>query len=69
MDGARNVLAFAGSLAMDERGKDRDIHLITRDIIGVPQLRGDRRQIVMARRIGIVAATHHDPTQCQMDKV
>src|SRR5262245_3393248 len=38
-------------------------------MIGVPHLRRDRRKIVAASGLRIVAAIHHDATESQVDEV
>ena len=66
---ARNVLAFPGAVAMEQRGEDRDRVLLAGDVIRVPHLRRDRRQIVAVAGIGVVAAVHHHAAEREMDEV
>ena len=65
----RHVLPLAGAMAMDQRRDDAGGKLLAGDVIGVPDLRRDRRRVVFQVRIGIVAAVHHDPAQRQMDQI
>src|SRR6202171_2617428 len=53
MDRERDVLAFAAALAVDQRGDDPRRHLLAGDVIGVPDLRRDRRRVVFEIRIGV----------------
>ena len=48
VDRARDVLALARAPAKEQRGDDRERELLAGDVIGVPHLRRDRRQIVLA---------------------
>ena len=59
VDRHRDVLPLAAALAMDQRGDDPGRQLLAGDVIGVPDLRRDRRRVVFEVRVGIVAAIHH----------
>ena len=59
VDRARQALSLARPEAKEQRGEDREGELLAGDVEGVPHLGGDRRQIVLAARCGIVAAIHH----------
>ena len=65
----RNVLALAVAVAGDQGGDDAGGELLAGDVVGVPDLRRDRRRVVFQVRIGIVAAIHHDAAQREMDQV
>ena len=67
--GAGHVLALAGAVAVHERRQDRHAHLLAGDVIGVPHLRRDRRQVVLAARRRVVAAVHHHAAERQMNEV
>ena len=69
MDRARDVLAKPGRPTFDERREDADQKLLARDVIGVPDLRGDRREVVFVGRIWIVAAVHHHAAEREMHEV
>ena len=69
VDRHRDILPLAAALAMDQRGDDAGRQLLAGDVIGMPDLRRDRRRVVFEVGVGIVAAIHHDPAECQMDQV
>ncbi len=69
VDRERDVLPLAAALAVDQRGDDPGCQLLAGDVIGVPDLRRDRRRVVFEIRIGIVAAIHHRPAQGEVDQV
>ena len=69
MDCARDVLAKPGRSTFDERGEDADQKLLARDVIGVPDLRGDRREVVFVGRVWIIAAVHHHAAKREMHEV
>ena len=69
MHRAGEVLAFAGVQPVQQRGEDADHQLLAGDVVGVPELRRDRRQVVALRRVRIVAAVHHDPAEGEMHQV
>ncbi len=69
VDRDRHVLALATALAMDQRGDDPGRHLLAGDVIGVPDLRRDRRRVVFEIGVGVVAAIHHRPAQGEVDEV
>ena len=65
----RNVLALAGAMTGDQGGDDAGGKLLAGDMVGVPDLRRDRRRVVLQIRIGIVTAIHHHPAKRQVDQV
>ena len=65
----RHVLPLPAAMAVDQRGDDAGGKLLAGDVIGVPDLRRDRRRVVFQVGIGIVAAVHHDPAEREMDQV
>src|ERR1700684_1927734 len=69
MDRAGDVLAKAGSPTFDERREDADQKLLARYVIGVPDLRGDRWEIVFVGRVWIIAAVHHHAAKREMHEV
>ena len=69
VDRHRDVLPFAAALAVDQRGDDAGRQLLAGDVIGVPDLRRDRRRVVFEVRVGVVAAIHHHPAEREMDQV
>ena len=69
MDCARDVLAKPGRSTFDERGEDADQKLLARYVIGVPDLRGDRREVVFVGRVWIIAAIHHHAAEREMHEV
>ena len=66
---ARQLLALARPPAIEQRGDDGEGELLAGDVIGVPHLRRDRRQIVLAAGGRIVAAIHHDAAQREVHQV
>ncbi len=66
---ARDELAFARAEAIEQRSDEREGKLLAGDVIRVPHLRRDRRQVVLAARIGVVAAIHHDAAEREMNQV
>ena len=69
VDGARQVLPLPRAPAKEQRGDDRHGELLPGDVVGVPHLGGDRRQIVLPVGGRIVAAIHHDAPQRQVYQV
>ena len=65
----RHVLPLAAAMAMDQCGDDAGRELLAGDVIGVPDLRRDRRRVVFQIGIGIVAAVHHDPAERKVDQI
>ena len=65
----RDVLALAAAFAVDQRGDDAGRQLLAGDVIGVPDLRRDRRRVVFEVGVGVVAAIHHDAAEREMDEV
>ncbi len=56
-------------LAVDQRGDDAGRQLLAGDVIGVPDLRRDRRRVVFEVGVGVVAAIHHHAAEREMDEV
>ena len=56
-------------LAVDQRRDDIHADLFARDVVRVPHLRRDRRRVVPAVRLGVVAAVHHRPAQREMGQI
>ena len=54
--------------AVDQRGDDPGRQLLAGDVIGVPDLRRDRRRVVFEVRVRVVAAIHHDPAEREMNR-
>ena len=69
VDGARQVLSLPGAPAKEQRRDDGHGELLPGDVVGMPHLRGDRRQIVLPVGGRIVAAIHHDAPQRQVHQV
>src|ERR1700727_610231 len=69
MDCTRDILAKSGSPTFNKRGEDADQKLLARDVIGVPDLRDDRREVVFVGRIWIIAAIHHHAAKREMHEV
>ena len=65
----RHVLPLPAAMAVDQRRDDAGGKLLAGDVVGVPDLRRDRRRVVFQIRIGIVAAVHHDPAKREVDQV
>ena len=65
----RHVLALAVAMAGDQGGDDAGGELLAGDVVGVPDLRRDRRRVVFPARRRIVAAVHHHPAEREMDQV
>jgi hypothetical protein len=69
VDRQRDVLPLAAALAVNESGDDAGRHLLAGNVIGVPDLRCDRRRVVFEIGVGVVAAIHHRPAEREMDQV
>ena len=69
MDRTRNVLAKPGCLTFKESGEDADQKLLARYVVGMPDLRGNRREVVFVRRVWIIAAVHHHAAEREMHEV
>ena len=69
VNGARHPLPLPRTPAEQQGGDDRQRELLAGDVVGVPHLRGDRRQIVRAAGRRIVAAVHHHAAERQVDQV
>lgn len=69
MDCAGDILAKSGRPTFDERREDADQKLLARNVIGVPDLRRDRREVVLIGRVWIVAAVHHHAAEREMHEV
>ena len=69
MDCAGDVLPKAGRSTFDKRGEDADQKLLARNVICVPDLRGDRREVVLVGRVWIIAAVHHYAAKREMHEV
>src|SRR5262249_30917364 len=59
VDRERNILPLAAAFAVDQCGDDAGRHLLAGDVVGVPDLRRDRRRVVFEIGVGVVAAIHH----------
>ena len=69
VDGSVQGLCATGATPIDQR-PDRVHHgQLASDVVRLPHLRGDRRSVVGAVRLRIIAAVHHRPTERQMDEV
>ena len=69
MDRHRHVLPFAAAVAVDQCGDDAGRHLLAGDVVGVPDLGSNGRQVVVAARFGVVPAVHHRPTEGEVDEI
>jgi hypothetical protein len=69
VDRHRQILPFAAALAVNQGGDDAGRHLFAGDVVGVPDLRRDRRRVVFELRVGVVAAIHHDAAKRQMNEI
>ncbi len=69
MDGERQILPLAGAGAVDQRGDDAGRELLAGDVVGVPDLRRDRRRVVFEIRVRVVAAIHHHAAEREMNQV
>ena len=69
VDGTGQALAFPCPPAIEQRSDDRYRELFPGDVVGVPHLGGDWRQIVPAVRGRIVAAVHHDAAESEVHQV
>ena len=66
---ARQQLPLARAEAIQQRRYDRHAELLAGNVIGMPHLRRDRRQIVFAIRGRIVAAVHHHAAHREMNQI
>src|SRR5579875_3414391 len=69
MDSTGDFLPLAGVKPMEQGGNDADGELFAGNMVGMPDLGCDWRQIVMAARIGVITAIHHHAAQREMDQV
>ena len=59
----------AGAAAIDQGGDRVHAELLAGDVVGVPHLRGDGREIVGSVGLRIVAAVHHRSAQREVYEV
>ncbi len=64
-----NVLPPTAPMPMDQCPDDPGRQLLAGNVIGVPDLRRDRRRVVFEVGVRVVAAIHHHAAQRQMNEV
>ena len=69
MHGARQQLPHARTEAIHHRRHNGHGKLFAGNVIGMPHLRRNRRQIIFATGRGVITAVHHHPAQREMDQI